>query len=191
MKLEIALPIADRVREILSPFCDRCEIAGSVRRKRPEVGDIEIVCIPKKEIVAAGDQGNFFGDDMVERPVHGFVGAVNAWQRVKGDPATGRYTQRILPEWGQGFTLDLFIVRPENWGNLFAVRTGSADYSRYVLAGGWVRAGYSSQDGMLTKFGVALECREEKDLFALIGIPFCEPEKREMPASHAASGPDK
>jgi len=36
------------VREI-KPFCSRIEIAGSIRRKKPNPGDIDIVLIAKKE----------------------------------------------------------------------------------------------------------------------------------------------
>lgn len=47
MKLAEAQAIAERVRAELAPFCVRCEIAGSIRRKRPEPRDLEIVCVPK------------------------------------------------------------------------------------------------------------------------------------------------
>ena len=40
------LPIAQHIVDSLSPFCERIELAGSLRRKRPMVGDIEIVAIP-------------------------------------------------------------------------------------------------------------------------------------------------
>jgi DNA polymerase/3'-5' exonuclease PolX len=47
MNLHTAQPIADRVRDLLAPHCDRIEIAGSIRRQKADVGDIEIVAIPK------------------------------------------------------------------------------------------------------------------------------------------------
>lgn len=47
MKLELAKTIANRLRERMSPFCERIEIAGSVRRQKDKVNDIEIVAIPK------------------------------------------------------------------------------------------------------------------------------------------------
>lgn len=39
------LPIAQTLVERLRPFCQRIEIAGSLRRKRPMIGDIEIFAI--------------------------------------------------------------------------------------------------------------------------------------------------
>lgn len=47
MKYEDAILIAERVKAELEPHCERIEIAGSIRRKKPEVKDIEIVAIPK------------------------------------------------------------------------------------------------------------------------------------------------
>ena len=41
MKLAKAKAIADKYVALLAPFCDRIEIAGSIRREKEEVGDIE------------------------------------------------------------------------------------------------------------------------------------------------------
>ncbi|MEW6287659.1 MAG: hypothetical protein AB1509_15670 [Chloroflexota bacterium] len=51
MKTKLPLPeaqkIAARVIDALAPHCQRIEVAGSIRRQSPQVGDIEIVCQPK------------------------------------------------------------------------------------------------------------------------------------------------
>lgn len=49
-----ALPIVEELR----PFCQRIEMAGSIRRKCEFVNDIEIVAIPRLEVL----QGDLFGD---------------------------------------------------------------------------------------------------------------------------------
>ena len=155
MKIDEAKKIADKYVEILKPYCLRIEIAGSIRREKPEVKDIEIVAIP----------GN----------LEGFAREVNKLQKVKGEP-TGKYTQRILPE---GIRLDLFIANEKNWGLIFAIRTGSVDFSHKTLACGWVKKGYHSKDGkLIDKQGREIVLREERDLFDLIGIPFVKPELR-------------
>lgn len=160
MKYTIALPIAERLRAELLPHCERCEIAGSIRRKKPEVGDIEIVLIPRPY-----DVGLF---------TSGIAAVLDRYPVVKGHLPC-RYAQRTLPE---GIAVDVFIVRPETWGLQFAVRTGSADFAHNVLACGWVKQGYKSIDGLLTRNGVARECREEMDLFRMAGVQWVEPEKR-------------
>lgn len=192
MKYEEAIVIAERTLEELKPHCYRCEIAGSVRRKKPEVKDIEIVAWPKP-----------YDFGLLES---GIVELVSKWRVVKGRFPC-KYTQRILPE---GIKLDLFFADKYNWGNTYAIRTGSADYSHYVLATGWVKKGYKSAGGYLyrnkkgcneftrivlkSEWENKYKCKEdylfqrrlpllkpiyeEQDLFNLIGIPYVEPENR-------------
>ncbi len=159
MKLKKALKIAEEVKAQLAPYCDRIEIAGSIRRKKPNVKDIEIVAIV-----------NYWGD--IFGP--GICDVVTKWPRVKGKLPC-KYTQRLLP---QGIKLDLFFATPENWGLVYATRTGPAGYSHHVLAKGWVKSGYKSIDGYITSNGVQIPIYEEEDLFHLIGIPWCEPQLR-------------
>lgn len=47
MDLRTAQHYADKILAWLSPYCHRLEIAGSIRRKRPQCADVDIVCIPK------------------------------------------------------------------------------------------------------------------------------------------------
>lgn len=169
MKLSEAQAIAERVRDELLPFTERAEIGGSVRRKRSDVNDIELITIPKTI------PGGLF-KDMAERDP-GFVKTVGQWFAIKGNVWTGKYTQVVLPD---GINLDLFIATPDNFGVIFAIRTGSADYSHQVLARGWSRLGYESKGGVLWKDGRPTYIREESALFALLGIPWLEPEKREI-----------
>lgn len=158
MEFAEAKAIAEKYLAILAPYCERITIAGSIRRQRPHVNDIEIVCIPRVK-------------DLYE-----FAGIVRSWKKVKGEP-TGRYKQRILPE---GITLDLFMATVNNWGLIFAIRTGSADFSRLVLARGWVKRGYHSEGGVLyAQDRSPRYIREEIDLFDLIGIPIIDPARRE------------
>lgn len=46
MKHSEALAVAEALRDYLAPACVRIEIAGSIRREKPEVKDIELVCEP-------------------------------------------------------------------------------------------------------------------------------------------------
>jgi len=162
MEYQKAKQIADSVLEKLKPHCERIEIAGSVRRKKANPNDIEIVAIPKP-----------YGTDLFES---GIATVVNQWEKVKGILPC-KYTQRILPE---GIKLDLFFATVDNWGLIFAIRTGSADYSHKVLATGWVKQGYKSSNGILTKDEIEYPVREEIDLFNLLGLKWIDPQFREI-----------
>ena len=179
MKLEQAQVVAERVKAALAPHCERIEIAGSIRRRKPEVGDIEIVCIPK----------TVFAPDLFGAP--GFADEFKTSQRscewvraawligdvVMGRPVDGKY---IKIRTAEGAQVDLFTATAENWGLIYAIRTGSADFSHNVLASGWVRQGYKSVDGMLTRGGSAVPTPEESDLFAAAGVTWTEPENRNL-----------
>ncbi|MEI6296485.1 MAG: hypothetical protein WCO84_02445 [bacterium] len=164
---EEAHEIALRVLDLLRPHCIRAEIAGSIRRKKPLVGDIEIVAIPKPYEIGLFESG--------------IASVINRWEKVRGELPC-RYSQRMLPE---GIALDLFFTEEDRWGLTFALRTGSSNYSHKVLANGWCRRGYKSVDGYLTREdeeGVLneYEVREEEDLFEMLGIPYIDPELRNL-----------
>lgn len=169
MKIAEAEKIAQKYLELFKPHCERIEIAGSIRRGKAEVNDIEIVCIPKTHKVVY----NMF-DEIDERD-NEFVKLVHRIPRVKGD-GLGKYIQFLLPE---NIKLDMFTATPRNWGYILAIRTGSAYFSHNTLAKGWRRAGYKGNGGMLEdEYGNEVEVKEEIDLFHLIGLPFVKPEAR-------------
>jgi len=168
MKLAQALPLAEDALNALKPYCERILIAGSIRRQRPEVKDIELVVIPR--MVPAG----LFHDELEVDP--DFCGTVNRWHKVKGEP-TGKYTQRVLPG---GMALDLFIANPDNWGWILALRTGSSDFNQKVLLHAMHQQGYSSDGGTLLRYGKVIPTSEEVDVFRLLKLPWVEPWAREV-----------
>lgn len=187
MRLEQARVIAEQVKARLAPHCERIEIAGSIRRGKAEVGDVEIVCLPKR--TAAG-----------HRSVRWVLAVIDAGRPMKGDPRVARYVQfTTRAESGVLINVDVFTATPENWGLIFAMRTGSADFSHYVLACGWVRNGYHSVDGMLMMDGESVVVLEEEELFRLAGVRWVRPEERDSrrlrnlyhaPGGECARGPE-
>jgi len=172
MNLEQAFEIAEGVRSQLAPFCKRIEIAGSIRRKKPEVKDIEIVCIPKTFSVTEG----LFGEKEKDVPIQEFVDTVRKWEKVRGEPF-GKYTQRKLP---QGINLDLFIATQINWATILLIRTGSAEFSKQFM-GSWLpRHGYKCADGMITKTGMLVIVPTEESLFRLVKMNYLEPQNRNL-----------
>jgi DNA polymerase/3'-5' exonuclease PolX len=164
LSLAAAQHIAVGVMQQLEPHCEVISLAGSIRRDRPTIGEIEIVCVP--------------------RPYHasplfcsGIATVVNQWEKVRGELPC-RYTQRILLE---GIKLDLFMVELDGYGLQRAIRTGSADWCRTVLAPAWVRAGYHSKGGLLRRAdGTVASARTEPELFRRIGLAWVNPRDREV-----------
>lgn len=163
-----ALILAEDALNAIAPYCERALIAGSVRRQRPEVKDIEIVCVP--QMVPAG----LFSDALEVDP--DFCAAVRRWSKVKGEP-TGKYTQRVLPG---GMKLDLFIANGENWGWILALRTGSATFNEHVLLRTLKQQGYTAEQGHITRGGRVIPVWEETDLWRILKLPWVEPSAREV-----------
>lgn len=152
--------IAAALREELAPHCHRIEIAGSIRRRKPDPRDIELVAIPKPY-----DVGLF---------ASGIALVLGQYQVLKGTLPC-KYTQRRIPRQDEPpVKLDFFTATPENWGLIFAIRTGSADYS-HRLAQAWVARGYHSVNGMLHRGDRPIAVPEESDLFRICGMEYAEP----------------
>jgi DNA polymerase/3'-5' exonuclease PolX len=141
MKLEIklakAVAIANRIVEILGPHCDKIDIAGSVRRKKEIVGDLEICCIPKKEFIK---QDLFGGGSNIA--ITGFTQGLNTiCDRLIQGNINGRMLQMILRN-TSGVSLDLFMPEPHDYYRQLVIRTGSADYVRKIIANAWRSHGW-------------------------------------------------
>lgn len=158
--LRVAQEQAEKLIEVLRPFSRRIEIAGSVRRRRPAVKDIELVMIPDP-------------DKMFD--LRYLIKADPLWRNNKGRIG-GKYIQFARTPFSD--QLDLFFARPDNWGFVYAVRTGSADFSHKTLGARWVQLGYHGIEGMLYRNGQAVPVREEEDLFRMLQITWVRPEAR-------------
>lgn len=182
MLLDDAILHADDILKVLGPHCDRIEVAGSIRRKKPNPNDIEIVCIPKR-------MDNWNAKTKEYTPSMGFIQEVLQWKKVRGEP-WDKYTQRIKqinpdthplrPLTDGSVIIDIFTCTAENWGYIMAIRTGSATYSHERLAKTWVKKGYKGKEGYLYKGNTMVPVREEKELFMLLDIPYVEPENRNL-----------
>jgi DNA polymerase/3'-5' exonuclease PolX len=154
----------------LSPYCHRLEPAGSYRRGKSEIGDIELVAMPKYE------DWDLFGKltddhmlDLLDWTAYGKL--------IKGGH---KYKQIELFE---GVNLDLFIVtEPAQFGVVHLIRTGPAEYSHKMVtarsAGGLMPSNYRFKDGAIWSRNHIIETPEERDVFDLFGMPFVEPELR-------------
>lgn len=189
-----ARPIAERVLEYLTPACSRIEIAGSIRRNAVQVSDIEIVCVPR---VRADLFGEPTGEcELSMRIRDGMNGARFRWRnethgKTPADPRQPRrfYSLVALPD---GLPLDVFAVRPPaQWGAIFAIRTGPADFSRKLVTE-VQRFGLACEEGRLIrtrdrqptvrgpedKAGATYSTPEERDFLAACGSRWIEPQDR-------------
>ena len=174
-----ARSVAQMLVHDLAALCERIEIAGSIRRKKPMVSDIEILYVPRFE----------------ERPFDLFSThllnladeQINHWLSVgylaKRPSSTG------VTAWGDknklgihvpsGISLDLFATTLENWWVSLVVRTGSKE-TNLKLTNGAINHGRSlnAYGCGVTERGNIIPARSERDVFDLCFVPYAEPENR-------------
>lgn len=180
IKLGKAECIADEICCLLSPFCERIAIAGSIRRKRPEVGDVEIVCAPKLQ--ATGLFGDGLPVDLVSVCCDTYLESGRMAHRLdkNGRKSYGQKFKRLLFE---GFPLDLFSVLDQaQFGVIFTIRTGPAEFSKRLVTqkawGGLMPENFRVNDGYLWNGAESVSCPEEIDFFRAIGAGWILPEQR-------------
>lgn len=191
--LDVARRAAERLVTTLAPACARIEIAGSIRRGKPEVGDIELVAIPS---VMEATQLDLFGaaraverrnllDEALERLIE-----MRAIRRTPPDgarPAWGEHYKKMwIAAGGQVVQVDLFLAQEENWGAIYTIRTGPAAFSQALVTHLKLRTPYRQQDGALIieATGELVPVPEEADYFRLAGAPYIEPEERSAGLLH-------
>ena len=174
--LNEAESIANKVRDHISPSMDRVEVAGSIRRRKEVVGDIEVCGIPDdrtKLIALLGDLGQHI------KP--GVPGAIPWIPKVEA-----KYLRVRLTE---GMNLDVFLGTPQNWGGLYMMRTGSGaspDGNAFhgFIPGVFGRFKKLSGGGRMTDCmptmptGEQLWIPEEQDFFDILEMDFVPPEER-------------
>ncbi len=154
MELGKAQKIAAEVVKALAPYCSRIEVAGSIRRRKPLVNDIDIVLIPS-------DPWNLTGE--IAR-----LGAV---------AAHGAKIQRVQH---QGAWIDLYMATPETWATLLLIRTGSKENNIRLCSlakrKGWHLA--ANGDGLFDETGKRVAGDSEESIYQALGLSYQKPEDR-------------
>jgi DNA polymerase/3'-5' exonuclease PolX len=189
-----ALNVAVQITAILGADCERIEIAGSIRRKRDrpgrqEVGDIEIVYIPKT--IEAPDPDDMFG---LKKRVNAVDLTLARW--LATDRLAQRLNQNGTATWGEknkyavavksGIPVDFFATDAKCWWNNLVCRTGSAETNKKIAAAAlaqgqtWNPTGpgfsqkFESEPGKIRVW----EMTSEREVFEHAGLPYLEPQDR-------------
>lgn len=166
--LETAAPVAEELRRDLEPIVQRVVIGGSVRRGRPDVGDIDLVLEPP---FLLGSTTPHLMD--IKR-------RVARWGNIKRGRDRLIVVEDVL---GSGITADVNIVHsPASWGTILALRTGPTVLS--LTAKDRLRErGRDHQRGRVIEqaTGEEIPTPEERDFFAAADLPYTAPERRHLP----------
>lgn len=176
MDLLAAKLIADSIHATVKPHVKRVEIAGSIRREKSSVKDVELVILEpdyEQMYAALAQHGRFIKPgvpDIIDWP----------------PKANAKYVRMLL---NGDIKLDIFVANEDNWGSLLCMRTGSAADEKGNVFNGFITGMFStwkkiSGGGKMVKCqptmpdGLMLACPEEKDFFELCNVEWVEPSLR-------------
>jgi DNA polymerase/3'-5' exonuclease PolX len=176
-----AMAVAKELCELLAPFCERIIIAGSLRRRRAKVGDVEIVFIPK----VAEEKEDLFGTKRVslaDRRLDWLLngGVIAKRPNVNGAAAWGDKNKLGLHV-ASGIPVDFFTTSERAWFNYLVCRTGGRINNTNIAVAAkrqglmWhpYSYGFASRST-----GNMLVVKSEKDVYAFAGLKYLEPHQR-------------
>ena len=180
--LEFAETIADTLVGLLRPRCQRIQVAGSIRRRKPMVGDIEILYIP-----VATTRTNLLGEpskqlNTLDQEIQTLISARvldfrynKAGHRIAYGPLN-----KCLVHVPSGMGVDIFCTTEERWAMSLVIRTGPAEMNirlmKTALAQGL--SGHAYGEGFTLPDGSLQVCRSEEEVFTAVGWPYLPPEER-------------
>lgn len=182
IQLAHAQAIAFELIDLLNPFCERIEVAGSVRRKKNIVKDIELVLIPKQEIIF---EGLFNDEEVVTYPIDKFILEDPRFDfrlNKDGKRMYGDKNKLLLfnsKEYGQ-IALDIFTADQSNFMMVKFIRTGGAENNKKIAV-------TANQLGMNLKIyessfqdkrGYKYQMDSEEQIYKFLGLEYLKPEER-------------
>jgi DNA polymerase (family 10) len=154
--------IANQLKTAIYSHCDKLEIAGSIRRKKPVVHDIDFVAVAKNDA-----EWGKISEEL---------------KRLKAKPgcAGNSIIKAYLPCQNGLFQVDVYRAKPSTFGIHLLIRTGSAEHNMWLAA-------YAISKGMRLKYSegliqenVAIAGEDEKGVFTALGLPYPSPDEREI-----------
>ncbi len=163
----VIAPLVAALRAV--PGAERVEVAGSYRRRRETVGDIDLLAI------AEGDAAAAITEAFVNHP--------------EVDEVTGSGDTRSSVRLRNGLEVDLRVMGPESFGAALLYFTGSKAHNvalrQIALERGWHLTEYGLFEGTGEKgasplsSGKVLASRTEEEIYEKLGLQYVEPEMRE------------
>jgi DNA polymerase/3'-5' exonuclease PolX len=179
-----ALLVAKEICAALKPLTEKLIVAGSLRRRKTEVSDVEICYVGKIE--PRPDPGDLLGqiiptnlaDEWIEQQYR--TGRLTKRLNKNGSPAWGPHN-KLAVHVASGIPVDFFQPAPVGWWSLVVCRTGSAAHNETVCNAAIARGerwnpylGFEDRrDGRLLYVP-----RSEPAVFEHVRLPWREPWER-------------
>jgi DNA polymerase (family 10) len=161
LDLKEAEKIVSLVKTTVEAQCDMIEVAGSIRRQKSKVHDIDFVVVAKS--------------DVTWQKINEKLKQLKAKPNCSGNSVI----KAFLPCQDGLFQEDFYRAKPSTFGIHLLVRTGSADHNMWL-------AGYAFSKDMRLKYSEgllkdskAIAGETEQGVFDALGLPHPMPSTRE------------
>ena len=183
MELKQGQAVAKEIIGRLQPYCKRVEVAGSIRRLKSQVKDVEVVFITEIGMERVG----LWNDIEIETAL---VNCGIASMVFEGILSWDEIVKRQGPKYKRlihnetSIVVEIFGACESNWGLIYALRTGPCDFNQKIVTkrmhGGAMPTGMKIQGGYLWSHDMRLPTPTELDYFNELGLPYWAPEKRSV-----------
>lgn len=177
-----ALDVARELCGRLKPHCETLIVAGSLRRRKPLVGDVEILYISRIEQRPRDlftTQPFALADDEISRMLDD--GTLTQRQSRIGGVAWGDLNKLAVHR--GGIPVDLFRTTAESWHNYLVCRTGPAESNTRIATAaqalGYRWNPYGPGYTHLAT-GTITPMNSEAAVFEFVGLPYAAPWERDQ-----------
>lgn len=178
---ELALRVAKEIGDELQPATSRLVVAGSLRRGKATVGDVEIVYIPKEEL--RPDPKDLFASIKVNRADEVIADLEASYTLVRRKNVNGSEMfgpkNKLMGHRSTGIPVDLFSADEANWWNYLVCRTGPAESNTRICMAAQARGWKWNPYGPGFSRGEEMRpMHSEEEVFEFVGLPYLPPEER-------------
>jgi DNA polymerase/3'-5' exonuclease PolX len=150
------------VKAAVEAHCYRIEVAGSIRRQKAKVHDVDFVVVSQS--------------DVQWKKINEKLKLLKAKTICSGNGVI----KALLPYQKGLFQVDFYRAQPSTLGIHLIVRTGSADHNMWL-------AGHAHSRGLQLKYSEGLikddkviAGEDERQVFSALDLPFSLPQEREV-----------
>lgn len=176
-----ALAVAKELCQLLQPVSERLKVAGSLRRKRKAVSDVEILYLPRFER-RKKDLFDYYQHNLAADVIEAAVesGVLSKRLNTKGHTCWGE-SNKLAVHVASGIPVDLFQATAGNWFNYLICRTGPKEHNIAIthraskLGLEW----RPTSEGFLDlKTSKPLPVHSEEELYAILEYVHLQPWER-------------
>jgi len=178
-----AKAVAAEIFRWFDPVCVRVIVAGSLRRQKPDVGDVEILYVPKTE--TRSDPSDMFEKvnvNLADETIQTMEG-VGVLERRRN--SIGRETfgplNKLMRHRASGIPVDLFCEPslPDWWRSL-VIRTGPKELNIRLITTAAKRGidVHAYGTGLTDMRGAPIACESEEQFFEICGARYLAPKDR-------------